>query len=112
MGDSRGHWEGSTLVVDSTNFTDRIGVGGGAQPGTSLHLIERFTRTAADAIHYEFTVDDPETFTAKWTAALDLNSKPGYEIYEYACHEGNYGLRNMLSASRADDRAAAAATAK
>jgi len=112
MGDSRGHWEGATLVVDSTNFTDKIGVGGGAQPGLGLHLVERFTRTAPDAIRYEFTVDDPETFTAKWTAGLDLNRKPGYEIYEYACHEGNYGLRNMLSASRADDRAASAATAK
>ena len=76
MGDSRGHWDGSTLVVDSTNFTDKIGVGGGASPGTSLHLIERFTRTAPDTIRYEFTVDDPETFTAKWTAALDLNISP------------------------------------
>ena len=110
MGDPRGHWEGSTLVVDSTNFTDKVGVGGGAQPGTGLHLVEKLTRTAPDTIHYEFTVDDPETFTAKWTAALDLAGKPGYEIYEYACHEGNYGLRNMLSASRADDRTAAAAT--
>jgi hypothetical protein len=112
MGDSRGHWDGNTLVVDSTNFTDRIGVGGGTAPGTSLHLIERFTRTATGTIHYEFTVDDPATFTAQWTAALDLDMKPGYQIYEYACHEGNYGLRNMLSASRADDRAAAGATAK
>jgi len=112
MGDPRGHWEGNTLVVDSTNFTDKVGVGGGGQPSTNLHLIEKFTRTAADTIRYEFTVDDPETYTAKWTAALDLTAKPGYEIYEYACHEGNYGLRNMLSASRADDRAAVAATAK
>ncbi len=107
MGDPRGHWDGNTLVVDSTNFTDRIGVGGGTVASTSLHLIEKFTRTAPDTIHYEFTVDDPDTYTAKWTAALDLATKPGYEIYEYACHEGNYGLRNMLSASRADDRAAA-----
>jgi hypothetical protein len=112
MGDPRGHWEGNTLVVDSMNFTDRIGVGGGALPSTSLHLIEKFARTAPDTIHYEFTVDDPETFTAKWTAALDLNAKPGYEIYEYACHEGNYGMRNMLSAARADDRAAAEAAAR
>jgi hypothetical protein len=112
MGDPRGHWEGNTLVVDSTNFTDKIGVGGGGLVSTSLHLIEKFTRTAPDTIHYEFTVDDPQTYTAKWTAALDLTAKPGYEIYEYACHEGNYGLRNMLSASRADDRAAAGATAK
>jgi len=112
MGDSRGRWDGNTLVVDSTNFTDKIGVGGGTINGTSLHLIERFTRTAPDTIHYEFTVDDPETFTAKWTAALDLNMKSGYEIYEYACHEGNYGMRNMLSAARADDKAAAAAAKK
>ena len=112
MGDSRGHWEGNTLVVDSTNFTDKIGVGGGTAPSTSLHLIERFTRTAPDTIHYEFTVDDPATFTAQWTAALELATKPGYQIYEYACHEGNYGLRNMLSASRSDDRTAASGTAK
>jgi hypothetical protein len=107
MGDPRGRWDGATLVVDSTNFTDKLGGGGGSISSTSLHLIEKFTRTAPDTIHYEFTVDDPETFTTRWTAALDLNMKPGYEIYEYACHEGNYGLRNMLSASRADDRASA-----
>jgi hypothetical protein len=106
MGDPRGHWDGGTLIVDSTNFTDKIGVGGGTIASTSLHLIERFTRTARDTIRYEFTVDDPETFTAPWTAALDLDAKPGYQIYEYACHEGNYGLGNMLSASRADDAAA------
>ena len=100
------------MLVDSTNFTDKLGVGGGSVASTSLHLIERFTRTAPDTIHYEFTVDDPETFTAQWTAALDLNAKPGYEIYEYACHEGNYGMRNMLSAARADDKAAAEAAAK
>jgi len=105
MGDPRGHWEGQTLVVDSANFTDRIGVGGGTVASANLHLIERFTRTGPGTIHYEFTVDDPDTFTATWTAALDLNAKPGYEIYEYACHEGNYGLRNMLSASRADEKA-------
>jgi len=104
MGDPRGRWDGQTLVVDSTNFTDRIGVGGGTVASSSLHLVEKFTRTAPDTIHYEFMVDDPETYSASWTAALDLSAKPGYEIYEYACHEGNYGLRNMLSASRADDR--------
>jgi hypothetical protein len=112
MGDPRGHWEGNTLVVESANFTDKIGAGGGTVTTTSLHLIEKFTRTAPDTIHYEFTVDDPQTYTAKWTAALDLAAKPGYEIYEYACHEGNYGLRNMLSASRADDRAAAGSVQK
>ncbi len=106
MGDPRGHWEGHTLVVESTNFTDKTGVGGGTVNSTSLHLTERFTRIAPDTVRYEVTVDDPITYTAAWTAALDLSAKPGYQIYEYACHEGNYGLRNMLSASRADDRAA------
>lgn len=100
MGDPRGHWEGHTLVVDSTNFTDKLGVGGGTVTSTSLHLVERFTRTAADTIRYEFTVDDPDTYTAKWTAALELISTPRYEIFEFACHEGNYALRNMLSAPR------------
>ena len=115
MGDSRGHFEENTLVVRTTNFNG----GTGAQANgnlmimsDALEIVERFTRTAPDTIHYEFTVDDPETFTAQWTAALDLNAKPGYEIYEYACHEGNYGMRNMLSAARADDKAAAEAAAK
>jgi len=103
MGDPRGHWDGNTLVVDSRNFTDRIGVGFGTVNSTSLRLVEKFTKTAPDTLHYEFTVDDPVTYTAPWSVALDLNAKPGYKIYEYACHEGNYGLRNMLSASRADD---------
>jgi hypothetical protein len=115
MGDPRGHWEGNTLVVDSTNFTDRTGIGGngnGAIHSESLHLVEKYTRTAPDTVHYEFTVDDAVTYTKPWTAALDLNVKPGYEIYEYACHEGNYGMRNMLSGSRADDKAAADAAAR
>jgi len=103
MGDPRGRWEGNTLIVDSTNFTDKLGVGGGTVTSTSLHLVERFTRTAGDTIRYEFTVDDPDTFTATWTAALDLISTPRYEIYEFACHEGNYALRNMLSASRTEN---------
>ena len=113
MGDPRGHFEGSALVVDTTNFSSRTAVGGfGTIPSPSMKLTERFTRTAADAIRYEFTVDDPGTYTRPWTAALDLNTKPGYEIYEYACHEGNYGMRNMLSAARADDKAAAEAAAR
>jgi hypothetical protein len=108
MGDPRGHWEGDTLVVESTNFTDKTGIGpngNGAIHSEQLHLTERFTRVAADTIHYEFIVDDPQTYTRAWKVALDLNSKPGYEIYEYACHEGNYGLANMLSAARAEEKA-------
>ena len=108
MGDPRGHWEGTTLVVDSTNFTDRTGLGGnggGSSHTENLHLVERFTPSGAGTIHYEFTVDDPATYTRPWKAALDLTTKSGYRmIYEYACHEGNYGLANMLSAARADER--------
>ena len=108
MGDPRGRWDGNTLVVDSTNFTDRTGLGGngnGAIHSENLHLVERWTRVDAGTIRYEFTVDDPTTFTRPWTVALDLTTKPGYGmIYEYACHEGNYGMRNMLSAARAEER--------
>jgi len=111
MGDPRGHWEGDSLVVVSTNFTDKTGLGGnggGAIHSVGLNLTERFTRTAPDTIRYEFTVDDPATYMRLWKGALDLTRKPGYSmIYEYACHEGNYGMANMLSAARADERAGA-----
>jgi hypothetical protein len=109
MGDSRGRFEGDTLVIETTNFTDRTGLGGngnGAVHSENLMLVERLRRVDADTLRYEFTVIDPETYTRPWTAAFDLDSKPGYEIYEYACHEGNYGLANMLSAARAEERAA------
>jgi hypothetical protein len=112
MGDRRGHWEGDTLVVESTNFTDNTGLGGngnGAIHSENLRLTERFTRTDPGTIHYEFTVDDPTMYTRPWKVALDLTTKPEYRtIYEYACHEGNYGMANMLSAARADEKAAAA----
>jgi hypothetical protein len=109
MGDSRGRFEGDTFVIETTNFTDRTGLGGngnGAVHGALLTLVERLRRVDADTLRYEFTVDDPETYTQPWTVAFDLDSRPGYEIYEYACHEGNYGLANMLSAARAEERAA------
>ena len=113
MGDSRGHFDGGTLVVDTTNFSSNTAVGGfGTIPSPRMTLTERFKRTAADTIRYEFTVEDPGTYTRPWTAGLDLNTKPGYEIYEYACHEGNYGMRNMLSAARAGELAAEAAARK
>jgi hypothetical protein len=110
MGDSRGHFEGDTLVIETTNFTDRTGLGGngnGAVHSANLTLVERLRRVDADTLRYEFTVNDAETYTQPWTVAFDLDSRPGYEIYEYACHEGNYGLANMLSAARAEERAAA-----
>jgi hypothetical protein len=110
MGDSRGRFEGDTLVIETTNFTDRTGLGGngnGAVHSEQLTLVERLHRVDADTLRYEFTVTDAETYTQPWTVAFDLDSRPGYEIYEYACHEGNYGLANMLSAARAEERAAA-----
>ena len=108
MGDSRGRFEGDMLVIETTNFTDRTGLGGngnGAVHSEDLELVERLRRVDADTLRYEFTVNDPATYTRPWTVAFDLDSRPGYEIYEYACHEGNYGLANMLSAARAEERA-------
>jgi hypothetical protein len=102
-GDSRGHWEGSTLVVDTMNFTGKTPFRGSSE---SLHLTERFTRTGPAAILYEFTVDDPSTWVRPWTAQLIMGPAPG-EIFEYACHEGNLGLPNSLSAARAEEKQAA-----
>ena len=110
MGDSRGYWDGDTLVVESTNFTDRTAsfnpsVWTAIGSGTTLHLTERFSRTADDTLLYEFTVNDPANFTRPFTAALPM--KAGDGIYEYACHEGNYGLFNILAGARAEERATA-----
>ena len=115
LGDSRGHWDGDTLVVETTNFTGKTNFRGS---GEGLHLVERFTRVDADTINYEFTVDDPTTWTKPWTAAWPLSSLRAEvggldevqlpEMFEYACHEGNYGLVGQLGGARADERAAAA----
>jgi hypothetical protein len=102
MGDSRGHWEGDTLVVDTTNFTDRTNFRGSAE---NLHLIERFTRLDADTIEYRFTLDDPTTWTRPWTVAYPIVKTDG-PIFEFACHEANYGLRDILSGARWEERAA------
>ena len=100
MGHARGHWEGNTLVVETSNLKANTR---GASPG--LRLIERFTRTGRDLIAYQVTFIDPATWTAPWTAALDLKSRPeAAGVFEYACHEGNYGMFNMLSTSRLYDR--------
>ncbi|HUI80376.1 MAG TPA: hypothetical protein VLY24_20765 [Bryobacteraceae bacterium] len=101
MGDSRGHWEGSTLVVETTNFTDRTNF---ANSGAGLRLVERLTRTAPDVILYEFHVEDPATFTHPWTVQIPLNKAPG-PLYEYACNEGNYGMTGMLAGARAEEKA-------
>jgi hypothetical protein len=102
MGDARGHWEGDTLVVDTTNFTNKTNFRGS---GENLHLVERFTRVDADTLNYEFSVDDPTSFTRSWTAAIPMVKTPG-PIFEYACHEGNYGMTNLLSGARAEEKAA------
>ena len=100
MGDPRGRWEGTTLVVETTNLKANTR---GSSP--RLRLIERFTRTGRDAIQYRVTFDDPATWTAPWTAALDLKARPDDGgVHEYACHEGNHGMRYMLAASRLADR--------
>jgi hypothetical protein len=108
MGDSRGRWDGTTLVVDTTNFNGRTGVGANGRAiyhSDALHVSERFTRRDADTIQYEAMIDDPKTWTRPFTIAFPLKRDPSYGMFEYACHEGNYGLRNILSAARAADSA-------
>jgi hypothetical protein len=100
FGDSRGRWEGDTLVVDVTNFNETSNYRGSRD---TLHLIERFTRVGG-SLRYEVTVDDPKTWTGGWTAALNLEPQPE-GLFEYACHEGNYAMRNILSGARAADAA-------
>jgi hypothetical protein len=99
LGDSRGWWEGDTLVVETTNFTDQARGATFREATKNMKLIERFRRVDDDTIDYRFTVDDPATWTRPWTAALPWNKADGL-IYEYACHEGNYGLANILRGAR------------
>jgi len=105
MGDSRGHWEGATLVVETTNFNERtsgLGVnGGGNRHTTDLKVTERITRVDANLLVWEMTFDDPKTWTRPWTIQLPLKRDDGYGMFEYACHEGNYALFNILSGARA-----------
>jgi hypothetical protein len=113
-GDSRGRWEGNTLVVETTNFNDKGVIASSAAAGRlrgvphseELHVVERFTRISEDAINYSATVTDPKVYETPWTVALPLNRDPSYKIYEYACHEGNLAMANALSAGRARERAA------
>jgi len=111
LGDSRGHWEGNTLVVETTNFTDQTSVGGGNGNGlrhsASMVLTERFTRTAADVLVYRVTIDDPKTYTRPWTLQLPLVSPPGFQTLPYECHEGNGAIKYILAAERAEDKAIA-----
>jgi hypothetical protein len=107
MGDSRGRWEGTTLVVETTNFTDQMSIGfngNGLRHSDAMRLTERFTRVAHDTIEWHVTIDDPKTYTSPFEMALLITSSPGYVVYEYACHEGNYGMPHILSGARKAER--------
>ena len=107
MGDPRGHFEGNTLVVETTNFTDRtaLGVNGGGTPNSEhLTLVERFTPTSRGTIEWKATVNDADTWTKPWSFALNLTKDAGQEVFEYACHEGNYAIKNILSAARSEEK--------
>jgi hypothetical protein len=111
-GTPRGRWEGDTLVVDSTNFTDKGWVSTHAGSGRlrgipnseALHLVERFTPIDAGTIAYEMTVDDPEVYTRPWKVSLQLRHDPEYQIFEYACHEGNQAIELALRGARFEEK--------
>ncbi|MDX1383076.1 MAG: hypothetical protein R3190_05485 [Thermoanaerobaculia bacterium] len=110
-GDSRGRWEGDTLVVETRNFTDKGWIATSGSQGrikgipqtADALVVERFTRVDEGTIDYRVTVEDPAVYTAPWTAAVPLYTEPGYEMFEYACHEGNWAVRNTLSGARAQE---------
>jgi hypothetical protein len=103
MGDSRGHWEGDTLVVETTNFNGKNPLRGSS---ANMRVAERFTRVDADTISYRFTVEDESTWTRPWTADLPMRKTTG-PLFEHACHEGNYGLYNTLVGARLEEKRAA-----
>ena len=105
MGSYTGRWEGDTLVVETTNFTDKTAFQGSSE---NMRLTERFTRVDADTVMYRFTVDDPATWTRPWSAELPMKKTIG-PLFEHACHEGNYGLTNTLAGARLEDKRAAEA---
>jgi hypothetical protein len=111
-GDSRGRWEGNTLVVDTTNYNSKGWIATGVATGIkgipqseALHVVERFTRVDRDTINYEVTIDDPNVYTQSWKAVIPLTRDPEYRIFEYACQEGNHAVANILSGGRAADKA-------
>jgi hypothetical protein len=107
-GDSRGRWEGDTLVIDTTNYNDKGSIATSAATGRirgipqseELHVVERFTRVSASTINYSVTITDPKVYTQPWTVALPLNRDEHYRMFEYACHEGNLALPSELRAGR------------
>ena len=106
LGDSRGRWEGDTLVVETNGFTDNILAGRLTAYGVSSggRVVERFTRVEANTIDYEVTITDPALWTGPWTVSIPMTSLDG-EIFEYACHEGNHAMRNMLTGARVEEAA-------
>ena len=107
LGDSRGHWEGDTLVIETTNFNGKVGItrnGNTLPTSRELRIVERITRVDAVTLQYQATVSDPLTWTRPWTVALPLKSHPEYGMFEYACHEGNYAMKHILSGARADEK--------
>jgi hypothetical protein len=102
MGDSRGRWDGDTLVVDTANYTDKTNFRGS---GEGLRVVERFTRVDEDTLLYQFTVDDPQSFTRPWSGEIPMKKAEG-PIFEYGCHEGNFSMEHILSAARAEEKAA------
>jgi hypothetical protein len=101
LGDARGHWDGNTLVVETTNFNDKVAYRGSSD---QLVMTERFTPLGPDTLDWSVTFNDPHTWTKPWTFAMNLTHDESQPPFEYACHEGNYGLRNVLSAARAEER--------
>lgn len=116
MGNARGHWEGNTLVVETTNFLPNktgIGLNGGGTPmSEALKLTERYTRVDPNTINYEVTIDDPKTYSKPFKVGFPITQEPGYQNFEYACHEGNYAMFDSLSGARAQEKAAEAAKKK
>jgi hypothetical protein len=115
LGDSRGHWEGDVLVVETTNLTDRTSIGGngnGLRHSAKMKITEQFKRVADDVVQYQFTVDDPVTYAQPFTMSMPLTPLSGGVLLPYECHEGNLAVQNALSAERAEDRALAADLAK
>jgi hypothetical protein len=108
LGDSRGHWEGDTLVVETTNFNDKVAFRNASE---NMKVVERFTRVNDDTIRYEFTVDDPSTWEKPWKGELPFVKING-PVFEHACHEGNYGVANTLAAVRLEEKRAAEEAAK
>jgi hypothetical protein len=115
MGDSRGRWEGDTLIIETTNFNNKGWIATSAATGrikgiphtTKLRVVERLRRVAPDTISYSATIEDPEIYTKPWTVSFPLTEDPQYRIFEYACHEGNYAIEHILRGARAQEAAAA-----